>query len=224
LNSLRRFRFHRQHYLLHYGLLFLATALGIGGSLLLLNLLEPFANFGRSTHALVRPLVVLMNNGIAWILEKFQVYQVYPVPFHLPSIVAFLVPLAFIATLTTQHPWPFVAAGVLLVTAAAAIAPRYLRDPWEYDLGKLGSKSSDQTGAGEWSNKANTVFGGKMNVAGARMLADSAEQVPLLKKKILDNDASPELGVPVHVTGGAVNRTASATFVVFCAMLAMAQR
>jgi ferredoxin len=101
-NSLRRFRFHRQHYLLHYGLLFLATALGIGGSLLLLNLLEPFANFGRSTHALVRPLVVLMNNGIAWILEKFQVYQVYPVPFHLPSIVAFLVPLAFIATVSVM--------------------------------------------------------------------------------------------------------------------------
>ena len=102
--------------------------------------------------------------------------------------------IARIASLTTRHPWPFVAAGVLLVTASATIAPSYLRDPWEYDLGKLGSKSSDKTGAGEWSNKANAVFGGKMNIAGALMLADSAEQVPALKRKILDNDAQDPAG------------------------------
>ncbi|CAN5924779.1 hypothetical protein BH11MYX4_BH11MYX4_16580 [soil metagenome] len=105
-----------------------------------------------------------------------------------------LSPLAWIAAVTTRHPWPFVAAGVLLVTASATLAPSYVRDPWEYDLGKLGSKSSDQTGAGEWSNKANAVFGGKMNIAGARMLADSAEQVPALKKKILENDAADPVG------------------------------
>ena len=102
--------------------------------------------------------------------------------------------MGVIASLTTNHPWPFVAAGVLLVSAAVTVAPSYLRDPWEYDLGKLGSKSSDKTGAGEWSNKANAVFGGKMNIAGARMLADSAEQVPALKKKILDNDAQDPAG------------------------------
>ena len=102
--------------------------------------------------------------------------------------------LAGLASLTTRHPWPFVVAGLLLVFAAATVAPSYLRDPWEYDLGKLGSKSSDKTGAGEWSNKANAVFGGKMNIAGARMLADSAEQVPALKKRILDNDAQDPVG------------------------------
>ena len=103
-------------------------------------------------------------------------------------------PLAWIARVTTSRPWPFVAAGVLLVTASMAVSSRYVRDPWEYDLGKLGSKSSDQTGAGEWSNKANAVFGGKMNIAGARMLADTPEQVPFLKKKILENDASDPVG------------------------------
>ena len=103
-------------------------------------------------------------------------------------------PLAWIGRLTTTHPWPFIAAGVLLVTASIATASSYVRDPWEYDLGKLGSKSSDQTGAGEWSNKANAVFGGKMNIAGARMLADAPEQVPALKKKILENDAADPVG------------------------------
>ncbi len=103
-------------------------------------------------------------------------------------------PLAWIAKVTTSRPWPFVAAAVLLVTASIAVSSRYVRDPWEYDLGKLGSKSSDQTGAGEWSNKANAVFGGKMNIAGARMLADTPEQVPALKRKILENDASDPVG------------------------------
>jgi hypothetical protein len=67
--------------------------------------------------------------------------------------------------------------------------PPYLRDPWEYNFAKLGSRGSKVGGAGEWSNKADTVFGGKMNVAGAMMLADTPEQVPLVKKQILENDA-----------------------------------
>ena len=97
--------------------------------------------------------------------------------------------LSALAKLTARQPLPFVALGIAIVTVAIAVAPKYLRDPWEYDLGKLGSKSSDRTGAGEWSNKANVVFGGKMNIAGARMLADTPEQVPLLKAKMLANDA-----------------------------------
>jgi predicted exporter len=52
-------------------------------------------------------------------------------------------------------------------------------------------------GAGEWSNKANVVFGGKMNIAGALMLADTPEQVPLLKKAILDNDARDPQGTMI---------------------------
>ena len=43
---------------------------------------------------------------------------------------------------------------------------------------QLGSKGSQKSGgAGEWSNKAEKVFGGKMNIAGALMLADTPEQV-----------------------------------------------
>ena len=72
--------------------------------------------------------------------------------------------------------------GALALTVAAAWKiPTFLRDPWEYDFDRLGSRGSKQGGAGEWSNKAEAVFGGKMNVAGALMLADSAEQVPLLE-------------------------------------------
>src|SRR5207248_1753792 len=63
--------------------------------------------------------------------------------------------------------------------------------------GRLGSRRSEESGAGEWSNKANEVFGGKMNIAGALMLADTPEQVPILKAQILANDARDPQGTMI---------------------------
>ncbi len=98
-----------------------------------------------------------------------------------------------VARATQRFPKLFV--GAALLTAAAAIVriPSYLNDPWEYNFHNLGSKSTRQSGAGEWSTKCDEVFRGKQDVSGVRMLADTAEQVPLLKAKIFANDnADPE--------------------------------
>ena len=93
-----------------------------------------------------------------------------------------------IATATERWPWMFiVVAGIVSVVLAWRL-PGYLRDPWEYNFDHLGSRGSKHGGAGEWSNKAEKVFGGKMNIAGAMMLADNPDQVPLLKSQILAND------------------------------------
>ncbi len=102
-----------------------------------------------------------------------------------------------LSRVTERRPWVFLAVGFSLTALACVKIPGYLRDPWEYDFGKLGSKSSDVRGAGEWSNKANVVFGGKMNIAGALMLADTPEQVPLLKKAIEENDARDPQGTMI---------------------------
>ena len=94
----------------------------------------------------------------------------------------------WVARATARAPWVFVAAAVAVTAVAALKVPAFLRDPWEYDFDHLGSRGSKRGGAGEWSNKAEKVFRGKMNVAGALMLADTVEQVPLLKARILEND------------------------------------
>lgn len=99
-----------------------------------------------------------------------------------------------IARATERAPWAFVLAAVAVTAVAAFRIPSFVRDPWEYDFHRLGSRGSQQSGAGGWSNKADTVFGGKMNVAGALMLADTPEQVPLLKGQILANDAADPQG------------------------------
>jgi predicted RND superfamily exporter protein len=95
---------------------------------------------------------------------------------------------------TAARPGWFVGAALLVSLAAAIALPGYLRDPWEYNFDKLGSRGSKQTGAGLWSTEAERVFGGKANIAGALMLADRPDQVPKVKKAILDKDAEDPEG------------------------------
>lgn len=98
---------------------------------------------------------------------------------------------------TARYPRVFVGVAAVLTVIALVKIPRFLQDPWEYNFHNLGSRNSHQGGAGEWSNKAEKVFGGKMNVAGAMMLADTPEQVPPLKAKILANDAADPKGTVI---------------------------
>jgi predicted RND superfamily exporter protein len=99
-----------------------------------------------------------------------------------------------LARATEKAPYAFVGLALAITAVAAWKAPAFLRDPWEYDFERLGSRGSKQGGAGEWSNKADKVFGGKTNVAGALTLADTPEQVPLLKAQILANDEADPQG------------------------------
>lgn len=101
---------------------------------------------------------------------------------------------AAISHLTERFPKAIVFVCLAATLVLAVKLPGYLRDPWEYDWNNLGSRATKESGAGAWSNKADRVFGGKMNIAGALMLADTPEQVPLIKRAILDNDAKDPEG------------------------------
>jgi uncharacterized protein len=105
-----------------------------------------------------------------------------------------------VARLTEERPWFCLGLALLVTVVAAWQVPSFLRDPWEYNFARLGSRDTKVGGAGEWSSKAEKVFGGKMNIAGALMLADTPEQVPRLKQQILANDArDPEGGVVAEI-------------------------
>jgi hypothetical protein len=99
-----------------------------------------------------------------------------------------------LATATQRAPWLFLAGAVVATIWVGRGVPEYLRDPWEYDFDKLGSRGSHVSGAMAWSVKSDQVFGGKQNIAGALMLADAPEQVPALRKAILDADAADPEG------------------------------
>ena len=99
-----------------------------------------------------------------------------------------------VASATERFPWVFVVAAIVAVGVLGWKLPSFLQDPWEYNFSKLGSRDTKVHGAGLWSTKAEQVFGGKMNIAGAMVLADTPEQVPLIKEKIFANDAADPQG------------------------------
>jgi len=77
----RFYRYLKPSNILRYTLLGITTVLFLFGSILLLNLLDPYSNFGRFMTYFVKPVVVALNNGLSSVLEKFDIYSVYPVGF-----------------------------------------------------------------------------------------------------------------------------------------------
>ncbi|MBP9111550.1 MAG: MMPL family transporter [Polyangiaceae bacterium] len=102
--------------------------------------------------------------------------------------------MRMLAKLPTRYPVPMMALGLVVTVAALTRVPAYLHDPWEYDFSRLGSLSSRLTGAEQWSNRADEIYGGRGNLSGAMIVADTVEQVPLLKKQMLANDATDPQG------------------------------
>jgi predicted RND superfamily exporter protein len=100
-----------------------------------------------------------------------------------------------LAWVTHRLRYPILLAALVATGWVATHVPKFLADPWEYDFDKLGSRQSKQNGGvGAWSTKADEVFGGKMNIAGALMLADSREQVAAVKAAIFERDAQDPQG------------------------------
>lgn len=64
--------------ILRYGILAATILLWISGSLFLVNLLDPYSNFGKITVTFFQPAYIWINNGLAVILESTGSYLVTP--------------------------------------------------------------------------------------------------------------------------------------------------
>lgn len=84
-------------FLLHYGLLALTGIVAVAGSMALVNLLEPFSNFGRMLTNLGDPVLVSVNNAAAFVLGRFRIFALYSIPLLHIQVVAVLLSLAFLA-------------------------------------------------------------------------------------------------------------------------------
>lgn len=62
-----------------YGILTIAVVTFLVGFNFILNLLDPFSNFGRITTNFARPVLIFLNNGLVKILENFNIYSIFPV-------------------------------------------------------------------------------------------------------------------------------------------------
>lgn len=97
---------HAQPYRkLNYAVLVLVIITAFAGFLLPLNLTDPYSNFGRISTGLTRPAFILLNNGVAAILEKIDIYNLPRVAFKNFSLVATLYSALILILLTLTTMW-----------------------------------------------------------------------------------------------------------------------
>lgn len=97
-----------------------------------------------------------------------------------------------IASFAVRFPLPVLLVSVVLGGIAAWPLPSYLKDPWEYDFSKLGSRSNRKTGAGVWSRKANGIF--QSRGSPDLMLASEMSQSLPLAYEVIDRDQAVTSG------------------------------
>ena len=91
------YRYKPAPLLIHYGLLAVSVGAGLAGSMTLIDLLEPFSNFGRILTNVGDPIVVSVNNAVAFILGRFGIFALYRVPLLHLNLVVFFYTIAFLA-------------------------------------------------------------------------------------------------------------------------------
>jgi predicted RND superfamily exporter protein len=95
-----------------------------------------------------------------------------------------------VGDITERRPGFFVLLAAVVTFSAIFKLPGYLKDPWEYDFDKLGSKGARESGAFKWSAIGKAILNGTKNLEGSLVLVDRPEQVLAVKQQILENDAA----------------------------------
>ena len=101
-------RFHytsNRKRILRYGILAATIIFWIFGSMLFINLLDPFSNFGKLSTSLFQPAYIWLNNTLAFTLESMDVHVLTPQTMHtLPGDVLLVSGIIFL-TITTMAAW-----------------------------------------------------------------------------------------------------------------------
>ncbi|NLJ06273.1 MAG: 4Fe-4S binding protein [Sphingobacteriales bacterium] len=95
-----RYRFTPPKNFWRYAFLTASVLSLLSGSMLLIDLLDPYSNAGRIFTNLLRPAVIGVNNLISGILSEIHFYSLQRVAYHFPNPVAVVFPLAFLMIIT----------------------------------------------------------------------------------------------------------------------------
>lgn len=97
LHKKKYYSLTKEYTLLKYLFLVLAVISILSGSLIIINLLDPYSNFGRIFTQLFKPLVLAINNVLVYALAKFNIYWLYPQEIKAANILLTLFPLLFLS-------------------------------------------------------------------------------------------------------------------------------
>src|SRR4030042_3020556 len=91
----RRFGYKKPFTIIRYSILAITLAVSVAWGVYLLTLLDPYSIFGRFMTYLVKPVVIIINNFIAGILGKFDVYSLSHIPVRGFPLLAYSIPVVF---------------------------------------------------------------------------------------------------------------------------------
>ena len=75
----KKYAYRKENNWLRYSILALTLISFLSGFILIVNLLDPYSNFGRILTGIFYPLITGINNVLAFALEKLNVYLLYPI-------------------------------------------------------------------------------------------------------------------------------------------------
>lgn len=92
----RIFRYGKPYNLLRYSILVLAVLVFLAGNILLLNLLDPYSNFGKIVVSLFKPAAVYVNNKLSMFLASHELFWIQPVDLRQINPYTLIFPSAFL--------------------------------------------------------------------------------------------------------------------------------
>jgi len=96
----RRFGFTRPFTIIRYGLLGITLVVTLSGGIYLISLLDPYSIFGRISTYFFKPAFLVLNNLLAGIVNKYDVYTIYKVQVKTITVLAYIIPSVFLFLVT----------------------------------------------------------------------------------------------------------------------------
>ena len=92
----KRYSYRKENIWLRYPVLLITVVSFLAGNILLVNILDPYSNFGRILSQIFNPILVGINNLFVFSLENLNIYLLYPVEMkNIPNLFI-LFPLIFL--------------------------------------------------------------------------------------------------------------------------------
>ena len=96
----RRFGFTRPFTIIRYGLLAITLVITLTGGIYLISLLDPYSTYGRISTYFFKPALLVLNNLVAGIVNKYDVYTIYRVEVKTITVLAYIIPSFFLFLVT----------------------------------------------------------------------------------------------------------------------------
>jgi ferredoxin len=91
----RRYGFKRPFTILRYSILAITLVVTMIWGIYMITLLDPYSVFGRIMTFFIKPLVIIVNNFLAGILGRFDIYTLSNVPVKGFPLIVYSIPAAF---------------------------------------------------------------------------------------------------------------------------------